>query len=360
MTASTLAQPLYGLTDEATERRFANILLACLIALLFLTTLIAISPRIQQTLAPSQPPAKRIAKLVINKKTQPPPPKPQPKPVQKKPQIKPVKKKPGKTSGTQTGKKQPKTHKKPAPSPAPAAGKKQHGTGAPRDVSKQGVLAMADSFKGLLHNQAAESASDQSKLTKGVTASRHTTRKLITSDFGKGTTGIQSHVGGKPGKLGGVTQLAGHSTIKLGGLPGGGQFGATGPGGHGTGGFGSGGSGSGVGGYGSGGYGAGGNGNGGQPMRSSKNIQIVFDRNKASLFALYQRALRRHPKIQGALVLKLVIQPSGHVSSVSIISSGLHDNRLEQQLINRIKHFNFGAKDVPVWEGPYPIRFFPS
>ena len=106
--------------------------------------------------------------------------------------------------------------------------------------------------------------------------------------------------------------------------------------------------------------GTGRSGTGGAAARSTEEIQIVFDRNKSSLFSLYQRALRKNPALQGTVVLKLVIAPSGKVTSASVVSSELNDPTLEQKIINRVKLFSFGAKSVPTWRGNYPIKFFPS
>ena len=166
-------------------------------------------------------------------------------------------------------------------------------------------------------------------MSQGVTATTNQ-RKLITAS-GQGSSGIKSEAGA-PGKLGGGTQLAGRSTTQVSGPPGGGEV--------------------------SGGTGR--RGVGSTAQRSVEEIQIVFDRSKSSLFALYQRALRKNPALQGTLVLKLEIQPSGKVTSVSVVSSELNDPELESKIVNRVKLFNFGAKNVPVWRGNYPIKFFPS
>ena len=59
---------------------------------------------------------------------------------------------------------------------------------------------------------------------------------------------------------------------------------------------------------------------GGAPSRSREEIELVFDKNKGSIFALYNRALRRDPTLQGKLVLKLTIEPSGAVSACEVVS----------------------------------------
>jgi protein TonB len=94
--------------------------------------------------------------------------------------------------------------------------------------------------------------------------------------------------------------------------------------------------------------------------RSIEEIQLVFDRNKAAIYAIYNRALRKDPTLQGKVVLKITIEPSGKVAACEIVSSGLDDPVLERKLIARILLFNFGSKDVEKLVVTYPIDFLPS
>ncbi len=312
MTSATMGLALPWTIDEAAERRFANVLLMVLVPILVLSIFIPLLPLIQ---GPQEEPVEipeRVAKLVIEQRKPPPPPPPPPK--EEKP-PEPVKK---------PEKPIPKAEPQPVPTP------KQTKQAARQKAEKSGVLAFADDLQSLRNNQAVQSVSSQRDLSQGVTANTNT-RKLITSNLGEGSTGIQSQ-SGSPGKLGGGTQLAGRSTTQVSGPPGGGEV-------------------------------SGGSGRRGvrsTPQRTTEEIQIVFDRGKSSLFSLYQRALRQNPTLQGTLVLNLTIQPSGEVSSVSVVSSEINDAELESKIVNSVKLFNFGAKNVPVWKGNYPIKFFPS
>ena len=45
------------------------------------------------------------------------------------------------------------------------------------------------------------------------------------------------------------------------------------------------------------------------PARTDEEIQIVFDRYKASFYRLYSRELRNNPTLQGQIVLRLTIEP---------------------------------------------------
>ena len=86
----------------------------------------------------------------------------------------------------------------------------------------------------------------------------------------------------------------------------------------------------------------------------------MFDRNKSALYALYNRALRDNPALQGKLVVQLEIAPSGAVTAVKLLSSELGDSELERKLLSRIKGFQFSAKDVEPLVARKTIEFFPG
>jgi outer membrane biosynthesis protein TonB len=77
-------------------------------------------------------------------------------------------------------------------------------------------------------------------------------------------------------------------------------------------------------------------GSGGKASRSREEIEIVFDRNKSAIYALYSRALREQPELQGKVVVQLTIAPSGEVTDARIVSSELNDAELERKLVARI------------------------
>ena len=85
-----------------------------------------------------------------------------------------------------------------------------------------------------------------------------------------------------------------------------------------------------------------------RPSRSIEEIKLVFERNKGAIYAIYNRALREDPALQGKVVLELKIAPSGEVVDVRIVSSELKASELERKLLARIRQFDFGAKDVDV------------
>jgi len=101
-------------------------------------------------------------------------------------------------------------------------------------------------------------------------------------------------------------------------------------------------------------------GSGGKAARSREEIEIVFDRNKTAIYALYSRALREQPELQGKVVVQLTIAPSGEVTDVRVVSTELNDAELERKLVARIRMFRFEAKDVEAMTTTKPIEFFPA
>lgn len=95
--------------------------------------------------------------------------------------------------------------------------------------------------------------------------------------------------------------------------------------------------------------------------RTLEEIQLVFDRNKAAFYAMFNRALRDDPNLRGKIVVRLTIAPSGAVTACELVSSELGNPDLEAKVIQRVKLLNFGAKNVPEFTYPnYPIVFLPT
>ena len=98
----------------------------------------------------------------------------------------------------------------------------------------------------------------------------------------------------------------------------------------------------------------------GKASRSADEIALVFTKNKGAIDAMYARALRDNPALQGKVVLELTISPSGDVTAARIISSDLNDKEFESKLLARIRVFKFEAKDVGTLTATKPIDFFPA
>lgn len=95
-------------------------------------------------------------------------------------------------------------------------------------------------------------------------------------------------------------------------------------------------------------------------MRSIEDVRLVFERNKGSIYAIYNRVLREEPGLQGKVVVSLTIAPGGNVVECRIVSSELKTPELEGKLVARIRQFDFGAKDVETMVVSWPVDFLPS
>ena len=183
------------------------------------------------------------------------------------------------------------------------------------------------------------------------------TRALITSNVTGGSGGINTASYSRNTGGGG---LAGRATTMVeGAIGGGGGGGAGGGGARGRGD----GTGSGIGGAGGSGGSPGGNqiarSGSGKASRSIEDVKLVFERNKGAIYAIYNRMLREEPSLQGKVVLKLTIAPSG-AAECQIVSSELKTPELESKLLARVRQFDFGAKDVEVLIINWPVDFLPS
>ncbi len=97
------------------------------------------------------------------------------------------------------------------------------------------------------------------------------------------------------------------------------------------------------------------------PARTEEEIQIVFDRYKATLYRIYNKELRKDPTLQGKLLLHMTIEPGGEVSLCEMVSTDLASPELVAKIVARVKRFNFGPKEgvLPV-TFDYPIDFLPA
>jgi protein TonB len=110
----------------------------------------------------------------------------------------------------------------------------------------------------------------------------------------------------------------------------------------------------------SGGRGATRAGGSGKASRGSEEIALVFTKNKGAIDAMYARALRDNPALQGKVVIELTIAPSGDITTARIVSSELNEPEFEAKLLARIRLFKFEAKDVATLTATKPIDFFPA
>jgi periplasmic protein TonB len=352
--------------DDARFRRIAErVLISCAIFFLLMPWLPVRQPDRSQAPVVSAP----MAKLLLAQETpKPPPPKTKaepPKPIDKpvalnnKPDpIKPPTRKPDAPAKVALNKE----------APVPEARQPIEGKppgeidAARRKVAGIGLLAMNSDLQELHGAPMAVQLAPVKQgpgvgtgVGVGVGAGNEAgvpVRALITSNATNGSGGINTAAYSKNTGGGG---LAGRSTTMVEGVIGGG--GGGGPGGGGARGRGDG-SGSGIGGGGNGGTLQ--KGGSGKASRAIEDVRLVFERNKGSIYAIYNRALRDEPALQGKVVLKLTIAPSGGVVSCRIESTELHKPEVEEKLLARIRTFDFGAKDVNEMVVSYPLDFLPS
>src|SRR5438445_2295118 len=221
-------------------------------------------------------------------------------------------------------------------------------------VGKTGILAFKDKIASL--------AQDTVVVPLGADA-----RHIAADDVGRPSSRSML-TGNTPGSSGGINLASLSRGVGGGGGGGGGGNGSGGVGGRGTG---AGGSGGGIGGVGVGRAvspiapitGAdrpkarGGPG----PARTDEEIQIVFDRYKASFYRLYNRELRNNPALKGQMVLRLTIEPDGSVSMCALQSTDMDAPDLATQVVGRVRTINFGAKDgVQAVTIVYPTAFLPA
>jgi TonB family protein len=335
--------------DEARYKRIRNrvLITAALLCLLFL---LMPKPQHDRTQVAELPP--QLAKIVLERETAPPPPPPAPVKVEKK-EEQPANANPKKPEDTK-----PETVKKPVPEARVPVPNKPPGEvdGARRKAAGVGLLAMKDEIAEIRGAPVAVQLNQDIKQGKGVGSGVGAgvgagnelgipVRALITSNATNGSGGINTAAYSRNTGGGG---LAGRATTLVEGVAGGGGGGGAGGGG--------------VKGDGTG-AGRGGSlhkGGSGKASRSIEEIKLVFERNKGAIYAIYNRALREDPSLQGKVVVELKIAPSGEVVDVRVLSSELKASELERKLLARIKGFDFGSKDVDVMVVSWPVDFLPS
>ena len=359
--AISFRAPLLAWSPSAEdEARFRRILRAVLlVSLLLCLAMIFVPPPTVDRSKPQELPP-RLAKLLLEREPTPPP----------KPIVKPERVKPEATPEPSLNKPEPAKPEPPKAAVAPEARRPEPNKppgekladNARRKAAGVGLLAMADQLAELRGAPVAVQLNQDIKQGPGVGTTTGVgvgagkdagvpDRSMITSNATGGSGGINTAAYSRNTGGGG---LAGRATTLVEGVAGGGGGGGAGGGGVRGG---KGGDGTGPGG------GAGGtlqSGGGGKASRSIEEIKLVFERNKGAIYAIYNRALREEPALQGKVVLELKIAPSGEVVDCRIVSSELRAADLESKLLARIRQFNFGAKDVAQMVVSWPVDFLPS
>jgi protein TonB len=93
--------------------------------------------------------------------------------------------------------------------------------------------------------------------------------------------------------------------------------------------------------------------------RQTESIRKVLDANKGAIYAIYRKALRSDPSLQGKVTVKLSIDPNGGVSEVELVFSELNSEDVENKLLRRIKLIDFGDQNVTKTLLDYSFNFLP-
>jgi TonB family protein len=265
----------------------------------------------------------RIAKLLLEQKPPPPPPKPvEPEP---EPEPDPIAE-PEPELVVEETPPEPEPQPEPEPIPEPEIDLQA----VAREQAQAALLPFTEDLAALADSDVLETVADNRPLTASVGEAARNERSMITSKVGTASGGINTTT---MSRNTGGTGLAARDTTAI-----------ESP----------------VASVGQSAGGARRTGTSGKASRSREEIELVFDKNKGAIFALYNRALRMDPSLEGKLVLRLTIDPSGAVSACEIVSSELGDPELERRLVQRVLLFRFDAKDVEPITTTKPIDFFPA
>ena len=262
----------------------------------------------------------RIAKLLLEQRPPPPPP---PKPVEPEPEPDPI----AEPEPEQVVEEKP---PEPEPEPEPIPEPEIDVQAVAREQAQAALLPFTEDLAALADSDVLETVADNRPLSASVGEAARNERSMITSKVGTASSGINTAT---MSRNTGGTGLAGRNTTAI-----------ESP----------------VASVGQSAGGARRTGSSGRASRSREEIELVFDKNKGAIFALYNRALRMDPTLEGKLVLRLTIDPSGQVSACEVISSELGDPELERKLVQRVLLFHFDARDVESITTTKPIDFFPA
>jgi TonB family protein len=291
--------------DEGEEQRLKKTARTLLLVFAAIGILIPLVPMSERPPPPALP--DEVVKLILE-----PPPPPPPKPEAKKPEP-------------------PKPEAKPEPKPVTPPKPVDRQAEVRKKAENAGLLAMKDQLEDL--REALEPTQMSSAPMIGrVEGESRAERSLVTARTGVGSGGINtgklsSGFGSGPGNLKG--HAAGTAVPSFADRIGDDRAASR-------------------------------TGSGGRASRSREEIEIVFDRNKSAIYALYSRALREQPELQGKVVVQLTIAPSGEVTDCRVLSTELNDAELERKLVARIRMFRFEDRDVEAMTTTKPIEFFPA
>lgn len=302
-------------SDSSQDRKFQRLLGITFLIVLVLGLIWPFLPTPERDPYEVEEIPPRIAQLLLEEKPLPPPPPP---PKEEEPEPEPDEVEPEKVVETE-----------PEPEPEPVPEPEVDLTEVAREQAQAALMPFAEDLADLVDQELLEKVADNRELSASVGEAARNERSMITSKVGTASGGINTAA---MSRNTGGTGIAGRSTTQVKN-----PVAGIGPAG-----------------------GASRTGTSGKASRSREEIELVFDKNKGAIFALYNRALRVDPSLEGKVVLRLTIAPNGQVTFCEVVSSELGDPDLESKLVQRIKLFRFEAKDVEAITTTKPIDFFPA
>ena len=274
----------------------------------------------------------RLVELIRERRPLPPP-----QPVEERPQQRAQEQQPTEPPPEQAPQQVAAEQAVPEPAPTEPVGEDIPNEPPGQRARQSGILAFREAFAAAANRPAARLGAD-ARITNGGDAAVGRPERAMVTTLAPGSSGginigsLSRGLGGGGDGSGGGPAMAGVTTTRVDGVIGGGGGGGGRPL-------------------------AGGSGVAG---RTDEEIQIVFDRYKAALYRLYNRELRNNPALRGQMVLRLTIEPSGAVSFLELQSSDMNAPALAEQVLERVRTFDFGAKDVAAITIVYPIDFLPA
>ena len=309
-------------TERTQERKFQRLLGGIMLVTLALSLVWPFLPTPEPDPNEIIEVPERIARLMLEEKPLPPPPPPEPEP-EPEPEAEEPEPEPEPEPERVVEETPP-----PEPEPEPVPDQLE----VAREQAQAALMPFAEDLADLVDQDLVETMADDRPLTGSVGEAARNERSMITSQVGTASAGINT---ANMSRNTGGSGIAGRTTTRVqSDVAAIAQRQAAG--------------------------GARRTGESGKGSRSREEIELVFDKNKGSIFALYNRALRRDPSLEGKLVLRLTIAPDGQVTFCEIVSSELGDPELEQKLVQRVKLFRFEARDVEPITTTKPIDFFPA
>ena len=309
-------------SHEGQERKYRRLLGIIMAITLFLSVVWPWIPTPEKNPDEMVEIPQRIAKLLLEQQQPPPPPKPvEPEP---EPEPDPI----AEPEPEQVAEEPPPPEPEPEPEPIPEPEIDLQAVA--REQAQAALLPFTEDLAKLADSDVLETVADTRPLTASVGEAARNERSMITSKVGTASGGINT---ANMSRNTGGSGLAARNTTTIA---------------------------SPVDSVGEAGGGARRTGTSGKASRSREEIELVFDKNKGAIFALYNRALRMDPTLEGKLVLRLTIAPNGQVTACEVVSSELGDAELEARLVQRILLFRFDARDVEPITTTKPIDFFPA